>query len=156
MEINVTLIGQMIAFALFVWFTMKYVWPPITGAMQERQQKIADGLAAGEKGARELQDASVKSEEALQVAREEAREVIAGANRQANQILEEARTLAQSEGVRIKSQAQAEIDQGVSSARDSLRKQLAGLAVSGAAQILQREIDAKAHSDIIERLAAQI
>ncbi len=156
MEINVTLFGQMIAFALFVWFTMKYVWPPITSAMQERQQKIADGLAAAEKGARELQDASAKSEAAMKEAREEAREVIAGANRQANQILEEARAAAQSEGARIRAQAQAEIDQGVASAREALRKQLGALAVTGAAQILQREIDGQAHADIIDRLAAQI
>ena len=156
MDINVTLIGQMIAFSLFVWFTMKYVWPPITGAMDERQQKIADGLAAADKGARELQEAANKSEEALTVAREEAREIIAGANRQANQIVEEARTSAQTEGERIKSQAQAEIEQGISSARDALRKEVSVLAIAGAQQILQREIDAKAHSDIVDRLAAQI
>ncbi len=156
MDINVTLIGQMIAFALFVWFTMKYVWPPITDAMQDRQQKIADGLAAAEKGARELQDAANRSEEELKKAREEAREIISGANRQANQILEEARASAQTEAARIKSQAEAEIDQGIAAARDALRKDLAVLAVSGAEQILKREIDAKAHSDIIDRLAAQI
>ncbi len=156
MDINVTLIGQMIAFALFVWFTMKYVWPPITDAMQDRQQKIADGLAAAEKGARELQDAANRSEEELKKAREEAREIISGANRQANQILEEARASAQTEAARIKSQAEAEIDQGVAAARDALRKELAVLAVSGAEQILKREIDAKAHSDIIDRLSAQI
>ncbi len=156
MDINVTLIGQMIAFGLFVWFTMKYVWPPITDAMQDRQQKIADGLAAAEKGARELQDAANRSEEELKKAREEAREIISGANRQANQILEEARASAQTEAARIKSQAEAEIDQGVAAARDALRKELAVLAVSGAEQILKREIDAKAHSDIIDRLSAQI
>ncbi len=156
MEINVTLVGQMIAFALFVWFTMKYVWPPITSAMQERQQKIADGLAAAEKGARSLQDAAARSDEALKEAREEAREILAGANRQANQILEEARGAAQAEAGRIKDQAQAEIEQSISSARESLRKDLGRLAVSGAEQILKREIDAKAHSDIIDRLAAQI
>ncbi len=156
MDINVTLIGQMIAFGLFVWFTMKYVWPPITDAMQDRQQKIADGLAAAEKGARELQDAANRSEEELKKAREEAREIISGANRQANQILEEARASAQTEAARIKSQAEAEIDQGIAAARDALRKDLAVLAVSGAEQILKREIDAKAHSDIIDRLAAQI
>lgn len=156
MDINVTLLGQMIAFALFIWFTMKFVWPPLTNAMSERQQKIADGLAAAEKGARELQDASSKSEEALKQAREEAREVLAGANRQATQIVEEARTAAQSEGDRIKSQAQAEIDQGVASARDALRKEVGVLAIQGASQILGREIDANAHADLVDRLAAQI
>lgn len=156
MDINVTLIGQMVAFALFVWFTMKYVWPPITDAMNERQQKIADGLAAAEKGARELQDAAAKSEEAMKQAREEAREIISGANRQATQILEEARTAAQSEGERIKSQAQAEIDQSISSAREALRKEVGVLAVEAATQILGREIDGAAHAEIVDRVAAKI
>lgn len=156
MDINVTLVGQMIAFMIFVWFTMKYVWPPITEAMSERQQKIADGLAAAEKGARELQDAAAKSDEALKQAREEAREILAGANRQATQIVEEARTAAQSEGDRIKSQAQAEIDQSIASAREALRKEVGVLAVQGASQILGREIDANAHAELVDRLAAQI
>lgn len=156
MDINATLLGQMIGFGLFVWFTMKFVWPPIASAMQERQQKIADGLAAAEKGARELQDASVRSEQAMKQAREEARDVVAGANRQAAQIVEEARAAAKAENERVRAQAEAELQQQINQARAALRAEVAALAVAGASQILKREIDAKAHADIVDQLAAKI
>lgn len=156
MDINATLLGQMIGFGLFVWFTMKFVWPPISSAMQERQQKIADGLAAAEKGARELQDAGVRSEQAMKQAREEARDVVAGANRQAAQIVEEARAAAKAENERIRAQAEAELQQQINQARAALRAEVAALAVAGASQILKREIDAKAHADIVDQLAAKI
>lgn len=156
MAINATLIGQMIAFALFVWFTMKYVWPPITTAMEERQQKIADGLAAAEKGARSLQDAAAQVEAELQKAREEAREIVASANRQAVGIVEDAKETAKVEAQRVRDAAEGEVAQQVAQARSSLRQEVAGLAIAGAEKILRREVDAKAHADLLDELAAKV
>lgn len=156
MTINVTLIGQMIAFAIFIWFTMKYVWPPISTAMAERQQKIADGLAAAEKGARALQDASAQAETELQKAREEAREIVASANRQATNLIEEAREQATVEAQRVRASAEGEVEQQVAQARAALRAEVAGLAVAGAEKILRREVDASAHAGMLDELAAEV
>lgn len=156
MSINVTLIFQSIAFAIFVILTMKWVWPPLMKAMDERRQRIADGLAAAERGAKALQDASAKSDEAIKAARVQAQDILSAANKQATQIVEQARVTAQSEGERIKTAARAEVDRELTQARDALRKQVGDLAVQGAARILKREIDAKAHADVIDQLAAQI
>ena len=156
MTINVTLIGQMIAFAIFIWFTMKYVWPPISTAMAERQQKIADGLAAAEKGARALQDAEAEVEAELQKAREEAREIVASANRQATSLIEEAREQATVEAQRVRASAENEVAQQVAQARVALKAEVAALAVSGAEKILRREVDSKAHADLLNELAAEI
>lgn len=156
MSINVTLIFQSIAFAIFVILTMKWVWPPLMKAMDERRQRIADGLAAAERGAKALQDASAKSDEAIKAARAQAQDILSAANKQATQIVEQARVTAQSEGERIKTAARAEVDRELTQARDALRKQVGDLAVQGAARILKREIDAKAHADVIDQLAAQI
>lgn len=151
-----SIVGQMIVFAIFVWFTMKFVWPPITKAMEERRQKIADGLAAAEKGAAALQDASAKSEEELKAARAQAQEIVAAANKQATQLVEQAKAHAQEEGERIVAKAHEEVSREVAHAREELRKQVGELAVVGAAKILKREIDAQAHADVLNELAARV
>lgn len=156
MNINATLIFQSVAFLLFVAFTWKYVWPPILKAMQDRQGRIADGLAAAEKGTRALEAASAKSEEALKEARAQAQDILAGANKQATQLVEQAKTRAQEEGERIIAKAHDEVAREVARAREDLRKQVGELAVIGAARILKREIDTKAHADVLDELAARV
>ncbi|MGH8444189.1 MAG: F0F1 ATP synthase subunit B [Solimonas sp.] len=151
-----SIVGQMIVFFLFVWFTMKFVWPPIVKAMEERRSKIADGLAAAEKGSRALQDASLKSEEALKEARVQAQDILANANKQAVQLVEQAKGTAQAEAERIVARAHEEVSREVAQAREQLRKQVGELAVAGAAKILKREIDIKAHADVLNDLAAKI
>jgi F-type H+-transporting ATPase subunit b len=156
MDINVTLIFQSVAFIIFVILTMKLVWPPIMKAMDDRRAKIADGLAAADKGAKALQEAASKSDEALKDARRQAQDILSAASKQAAQIVEQARGQAQAEGERIKESAKAEVDREIAHARDVLRKQVGELAVAGASQILKREIDAKAHADVLSALAAKI
>ncbi|HEX4896355.1 MAG TPA: F0F1 ATP synthase subunit B [Solimonas sp.] len=151
-----SIVGQMIVFGLFVWFTMKFVWPPITKALEERRTRIADGLAAADKGARSLQEASAKSEEALKAARAQAQEILAGANKQAVQLVEQAKTTAGQEAERIVAKAHEEVTREVARAREELRKQVGELAVIGAAKILKREIDTKAHADVLAELAAKV
>lgn len=157
MEVNLpTLIGQSIAMVVFVWFTMKFVWPPIIGIIEERQTRIADGLAAAEKGARSLEDAQVQITAMLEDARAQARQIVDQAQGRASGIVEEARAGADQERERIIESARAEVDQQINRARDELRSQVAALAVAGAEKILEREIDAGAHRDLLDRLAAQI
>jgi F-type H+-transporting ATPase subunit b len=156
MDINVTLIVQLVAFAIFIYLTMTLVWPPLMKALEDRRAKIADGLAAADKGAKALQDASAKSDEALKDARRQAQEILSSASKQAAQMVEQARTQAQTEGERIKTAAKAEVDREISAAREVLRKQVGELAVAGAAQILKREINAQAHADVLGALAAKI
>jgi F-type H+-transporting ATPase subunit b len=156
MNLNATLIFQSIAFLLFVAFTWKFVWPPILKAMNDRQARITDGLAAAEKGARALQDASSKSEEALHAARAQAQDILAAANRQGAQLVEQAKATAQVEAERIVARAHDDVAREVASAREQLRKQVGELAVAGAARILKREIDTKAHADVLNELAAKI
>ncbi|WP_028080153.1 F0F1 ATP synthase subunit B [Solimonas soli] len=151
-----SIVGQMIVFFLFVFITMKYIWPPITKALEERRTKIAEGLAAAEKGARSLQDASLKSEEALKEARVQAQDILAAANKQAAQLVEQAKGTAQAEAERIVARAHEEVQREVAHAREELRKQVGELAVAGAAKILKREIDTKAHADVLNELAAKI
>ncbi|MGB1556799.1 MAG: F0F1 ATP synthase subunit B [Oceanococcaceae bacterium] len=156
MTINATLIGQMIAFAIFVWFTMKYVWPPIASAMAERQQKIADGLAAAEKGARALQDASTQVEAELAKAREEAREIVASANRQATSLVEEAREQAKTEAQRIRDAAEGEVSQQIAQARTALQKDVGRLVIEASEKILRKEVNADVHADLLKQVAAQV
>lgn len=156
MSINVTLFGQAIVFAIFVWFTMKYIWPPITKAMRDRQKRISEGLAAAERGARELNEATEKAESMLKQAREQAQEVLSNAQRQANENIERSRDEARAEGERIIESAREEIDQSITHAKEELRREVGQLAVDGAERILKREIDAKAHNDIIDDLVAEI
>lgn len=156
MNINATLLGQMIVFGILVWFTMKFIWPPLMGAMRERQQKISDGLAAAERGARELNEATEKAEAQIREAREQAQEILSNAQKQANDTIERSREEARAEGERQKESAREEIDQAVAHAKAELRREVGHLAVSGAERILKREVDAKAHNDIIDDLVGQI
>ncbi len=156
MDINLTLIAQAITFALFIAFTVKFVWPFLMRKVEERQATIAEGLAAAERGVQSLQDASTKSEEALKQARGQAQEVLTSAGRQANQLIEQAKGTAKTEAERIIAAAHDETQRELNQAREILRKQVGELAVAGAAQILKREIDAKAHGDVLKELAAKI
>lgn len=156
MDFNATLIFQSVAFAIFVWITMKFVMPMLTTLLDARAKRIADGLAAAEKGSKSLQEASLKSDEALKAARVQAQEIVGSANKQATQIVEQARQDAESEKARIVASGHAEAEREISQAKDALRKQVGDLAVAGAAQILKREIDAKAHADVLNQLAAQV
>jgi len=156
MNVNATLFGQMLAFGILIWFTLKFVWPPLLAAIEERQKKIADGLAAADRAAASLKDATAKSDEELKAARQQSAEIVAAANKQAAQLVEQAKTAAATEAERIRTAAKGEVDREIASARESLRKQVGELAVLGASRILKREVDAKAHADVIGDLAARI
>jgi F-type H+-transporting ATPase subunit b len=156
MNINLTLFAQAAVFALFIWFTRKFVWSWLMRQVELRQKTIADGLAAADKGNRALAEASAKSEEQLAAARAQAQEILSAANRQAGQVVEQAKGAAQTEAERIKAAAREEVDREVNRARETLRKQVGELAVAGAAQILKREIDARTHADVLKELAAKI
>ena len=156
MNINATLIGQSIAFFLFVLFVMKFVWPPLMAALEERKKTIADGLAAAEKGKHEQELAEKAAEEHIRKAKEQAAEIVTQAQKRASEIVEEAKDDAREEAGRIVTAANAEIEQEVNRAKEHLRQQVASLAVSGASRILAREIDETAHSQIVDELVAQI
>ena len=156
MNINATLIGQSIAFFLFVWFVMKFVWPPLIAALDERKKTIADGLAAAERGQHEQELAEKKAAEYLKDAKEQASEVLSQAQKRASEIVEEAKDGAKEEAERILVAAHASIDQEVNRAKENLRQQVAGITVAGAEKVLKREIDEKAHADIVDDLIAQI
>lgn len=156
MNINLTLIGQTIAFAVFVLFCMKYVWPPIIAAMKERADKIADGLAAADRANHDLELAQEKAVQRLKEAKEEAAGILDAANRRANQIVDEAKNQAREEGDRLKEAAQAEIDQELNRAREQLRGQVATLALAGAEKVLAAEIDMQRHSELVDKLAAEL
>ncbi|AJE23453.1 F0F1 ATP synthase subunit B [Azotobacter chroococcum] len=156
MNINLTLFGQTIAFAIFVWFCMKYVWPPLTQAMQERQKKIAEGLDAAGRAQQDLKLAQEKVSNTLRESREQATQIIEQANKQANAIIEDAKQQAQAEGERLIAGAKAEIEQEVNRARVELRTQVAALAILGAEKILESKVDTKAHNKLVEKLASQL
>ncbi|WP_025769990.1 F0F1 ATP synthase subunit B [Thioalkalivibrio sp. HK1] len=156
MNINMTLIGQSIAFGVFVWFCLKYVWPPILNALEERRTKIADGLAAAEAGQRAKAQAQVRIEQEVSGAKEQAREIIANAQRRAGEIVDEAKADARVESARIIEAAQAEIDQQTHQAREVLRGEVVNLALAGAEQVLGREVDAAAHAKALESLASRL
>lgn len=156
MNINATLLAQTIMFIMFVWFCMKFVWPPIMQALTERKKLIADGLAAGERGKHELELASRRATESMHDAKQKAAEVIALAEKRASQIIDEAKNAAKEEGDRLVAGAKAEIDQEVNRARETLRQQVADLAVAGAEKILRREIDAKVHAELLSSLKNEI
>jgi F-type H+-transporting ATPase subunit b len=155
-DINVTLFAQALVFLALIWFTKAYVWPPVINALNERQKRISDGLAAAERGARALQDASLKSDEALKEARAQAQDILSAANKQAVQALDQAKLTAKTEGERIVAAAREEVQREVAHAREELRKQVGELAVIGASKILKREIDAKAHAEVLKDLAARV
>ena len=156
MNINATLIGQSVAFFIFVMFCMKYVWPPVITAMRERQKKIADGLDAASRAARDLELAHDKVAQQLREAKTQAAEIIEQAKKRGTQIVDEARDQARVEAERVKAQAQAEIEQELNGIKDALRAQLGGLAVSGAEKILGTTIDQNAHAELVSKLAAEI
>ena len=156
MNINLTLIGQMLSFAVFVWFTMRFVWPPLAKAMDERKAKIAEGLAAAERGQHEQELAQRRAKDTLHEAKQVAAEIRAKAEKQALLIIEEARDKAKEEGGRQLAAAQAEIEQETNKAREALRTQVAKLAVMGAEKILRKEINVDAHKNIVESVANQI
>ena len=149
MNINFTLISQAVAFSIFIWFTVKFVWPPLLRAIEERQKTIADGLAAGERGRHELELASQRSSDVLKEAKQRASEIILQAEKRASEIVEESKRTAKEEGDRIILGAKADIEHEVFSAKEALRQHVAELAVAGAAKILRREVDAKAHADML-------
>lgn len=156
MNINLTLIVQMVIFIVLIWFTMKFVWPMILGAMEERSKKIATGLAAAEKGEQELSQARANSEGIIREARERAQQIIDQAQHRANEIVEHAKAAATQEGQRLVAAAQQQIDLEATRAREGLRKEVAQLAVRTASKLLEREIDSRAHADLISKLATQI
>ncbi|MBT0586724.1 F0F1 ATP synthase subunit B [Alteromonas oceanisediminis] len=156
MNMNATLIGQLIAFAVFVLFCMKYVWPPLMAAIEARQKTIADGLAASERGAKDLELAQAKATEQLRDAKQQAAAIIEQAKKRANQLVDEETQRGHDEREKIINQGYAEIEAERNRAKEDLRKQVAALAVIGAERILQREIDAAAQDDIVEKLVAEL
>ena len=156
MNINITLVAQAVTFALLIWFTVKVVWPYMLRAIEARQKTIADGLAAAEEGKRSLELASQRSDEEIRNARERAAELLSHAEKRAAQLVEEAKNAAKEEGNREKVAAKAEIEQEMTRAREQLRDHVASLAVAGAEKILRREVDARAHGELLESLKRQL
>ena len=156
MNINATLIGQAIVFAVLIWFSVKFIWPPLTKAIEDRQKKIAEGLAAAERGQTELQSAHGEAQGIISAARDQAKKIVDQAHKREVEIVDEARSTALEEGKRIVDGSRQDAAQEKSRARDELRKDVASLAVAGASRLLQREIEPQAHADLIEQLAREI
>lgn len=156
MSINATLIAQLIVFLILVAFTMKFVWPPITKALDERAHRISEGLSAADKAKADLQTANRRVEEQLSAARNETTQRIADAERMAQSLIEDAKTRASEEGAKIVAAARAEAEQESIKAREALREQVAVLAVRGAEQILRREVNPAVHADLLNRLQAEL
>ena len=156
MSFNLTLIAQMLAFAAFILFTVKVVWPHLLRAIETRQKTIADGLAAGERGKQDLENAAKRTAEMMGEARQQVQDTIAQADKRGAQIVDEAKSTAKTEGDRLVTAAKAEIDQEVARAKEALREQVAALAIAGAEKILRREVDAKAHADLLAQLKQEL
>lgn len=156
MDINLTLIGQSIAMLVFVWFCMKYIWPPLMAALEERQTEIADGLAAAERGRQSLDKAKADADEVIDDARKQAIKILDQAHARANEIVAEGKAAGAKERERQLAAATAEVEQETNRARQELRGQVSAIAVASAEKILRREIDAKAHEDILSKLAAEL
>jgi F-type H+-transporting ATPase subunit b len=156
MNINMTLIGQSITFAIFVWFCMKFIWPPIVNALEARRKQIADGLAAADRGKHELELAAKRASETLHESKAKASEIIAQAEKRAAQIVEEAKNAAKDEGERMIAAAKAEIEQESHRARETLRGEVANLVVAGAGRVLRREINPQAHADLLEAIKNEL
>jgi F-type H+-transporting ATPase subunit b len=156
MNINMTLIGQSITFFLFVWFCMKFVWPPVVNALEARRKQIADGLAAADRGKHELELSAKRATETLHEAKQKAAEIIAQAEKRAAQVVDEAKDTAKAEGDRMIAGAKSEIEQEIMRAREQLRGEVAALVVAGAEKILRREVDAKAHGDLLEAVKNEL
>ncbi|MBS3952099.1 MAG: F0F1 ATP synthase subunit B [Methylomicrobium sp.] len=156
MSINATLIGQMITFALLVWFTMKYIWPPLFQSLEERKKKIAEGLAAAERGQHEMELAEKKALGVLRNAKEQSADIVTMAQKRANEIVEESKTVAKQEGDRLLNAAKAQIDQELQQAKEGLRKEVSSLAIKAAEQILSAEIDEGKHQEIVSKISNQL
>jgi F-type H+-transporting ATPase subunit b len=156
MDINATLIGQAVGFLVLVWFTWKFIWPPLLGAIEERQKKIADGLAAADRGQKDLDEAKTKANEIVREARDKAVQVVDQAHKRSGEVIDEAKHTAVAEGERLVSAARAEVASEAGRARDGLRRDVATLALAGAERLLGREVDAKVHADLLEQLATEI
>ena len=156
MNINMTLIGQSITFAIFVWFCMKFVWPPIVSALEARKKLIADGLAAADRGKHELELAAKRASETMHEAKLKASDIIAQAEKRAMQIVEEAKDAAKDEGDRMIASAKAEIEQESHRAREALRGEVAALVVAGAGKVLRREVNAQAHADLLDAIKNEL
>ena len=156
MDFNLTLIGQTIAMIVFVWFSMKFIWPVLMNVIETRRKEIADGIAAGEKGQKELAEARHGSEAILAEARQKAVQVVDLAHKRGNELVSEAKNTALAEGQRLVTQARSEITNEQTRARDGLRKEVSALALAGAARVLGREVDAKAHAALLDELAAEL
>lgn len=156
MNFNATLIGQLVTFAIFVWFTMKFVWPLLLKQMEERESRIADGLAAAEQGQKDFAEAKEKSAAEIEKGKEQAAKIISQAQKRHDEIVEEAKDDAKAEATRIKDSALSEIEQEKEKARQELRAQVASLAIAGAEQILMKEVDRAAHNDVLEKVSQQL
>lgn len=156
MNINLTLFGQMVTFAMFVWFCMKFVWPVIIEAMEEREKKIADGLDAADRAMRDLETAKNQASDQMKEAKHEAAGIVDQANKRANQIVDVAKQQAIAEGERLKAAAQADIEQEVNRAKEELRASVAGLALAGAEKVLEASVDDKANRALVDKLASQL
>jgi F-type H+-transporting ATPase subunit b len=156
MNITLTIIAQALSFAILIWFTAKFVWPPLLAAIEARQKTIADGLADAERARHDLDMAAKRSADILREAKEKAGEIVASGEKRASEIVEQAKTQAKVEGDRIVAGAKAEVDQEVFRAKELLRTQVSAIALAGAGKILGREIDAKAHNDLLDKLAAEL
>ncbi|MCR4302854.1 MAG: F0F1 ATP synthase subunit B [Gallionella sp.] len=156
MNINLTLFSQALTFAILIWFTVKFVWPPLLAAVESRQKTIADGLAYAERAKHDLDLAAKRSADILREAKEKAGEIVAGGEKRGSEIIEQAKAQARVEGDRIIAGAKAELDKEVFRAREQLRTHVSAIALAGAGKILGREIDAKAHNDLLDKLVAEI
>jgi F-type H+-transporting ATPase subunit b len=156
MNINVTLVAQAVVFAAFIWFTAKFVWPYMLRAIETRQKTIADGLAAAEQGRKSLEVSTRQADEEINKARERAAEIVSHAEKRVSQMIGEAKGAAKDEGNREKTAAKAEIEQLLARAREQLRDRVASLAIAGAEKILRREVDAKAHAELLESIKRQL
>jgi F-type H+-transporting ATPase subunit b len=156
MNLTATLIIQAFVFIILGWVTMKFVWPPLIAAIEDRQKKIADGLAAADKGAKSLDDAKVAANDLLKQAREQANKIVDQAGKRSNEMIDEAKTTASAEGARLVSEAKQEVALETNRARTQLSKEVATLAVAGASKLLGREIDATTHADLLDKLALEI
>lgn len=156
MGINLTLFGQMGTFLLFIWFTKKFVWPPVMQALEERRARIAEGLAAAERGQKALEEADAQVAERLREARQQAAQIIEQAERRGAELVEEAKANAEATGERMLAQARGEIEQETNRAREALRGEVAAIALAGAKQLLEKEIDSATHRDLLDRLAGQL
>lgn len=156
MNINLTLFAQAVSFAIFIWFTVKFVWPPMVRAIEQRQKQIADGLAAAEQGRTALERSNREADSLIAEARSRAADIVAQAEKRGSQLVEEAKLAARAEADREKAAAKAELEQEISQAREGLREQVASLAVAGAERILKREVDARAHAAMLSDLQKEL